>query len=177
MVTILPNGARLMLRALEPSDVDTLYIWENSPEMWNFGVFQAPYSRQQIWEYVRDYDSNPLKSGQLRLIIDVDGVSVGTVDLYDIDPTNSRAMVGVMIRKKFRRTGYALAALKLMADYAVGPLALRQLAATVAEDNTASLALFAKAGYEHTATLPRWVRRPTGFVASRIFQKSLKYVL
>lgn len=173
MNRILPDGSRLRLRAPEPSDVDTLYIWENSPEMWDFGFFQAPYSRQQIWEYIRDYDSNPLRCGQLRLIIDVDGAPAGSVDLYDVDPANRRAMVGVMVAGRFRRKGCALAALELMAQYAAGPLALYQLASTVAEDNAASVALFSKAGYELTATLPRWVRRGTAFVAAHILQRQL----
>ncbi|MCM1070642.1 MAG: GNAT family N-acetyltransferase [[Clostridium] fimetarium] len=169
----LKNGAILRLRAPEPSDVDTLYIWENSPEMWDYGFFQAPYSRQQIWEYIRDYDSNPLRSGQLRLIIEVGGEPAGSVDLYDIDTANRRAMVGVMVSARFRGMGCAAAALDLMAEYAAGPLALSQLAATVAEDNEASAALFAKAGYELTATLPRWVRRGSVFVSALIFQKQL----
>ena len=66
-----------------------------------------------------------------------------------------------------------MAALELMAQYAAGPLALYQLAATVAEDNAASVALFSKAGYELTATLPRWVRRGTAFVAAHILQRQL----
>ena len=71
MTTTLPDGSTLRLRALEPGDVDTLYLWENSPDMWEYGFFIAPYSRHQLWEYVRDYDADPLRSGQLRLMIDV----------------------------------------------------------------------------------------------------------
>ena len=171
MITTLPSGQTLRLRALEPGDVDTLYLWENSPEMWQFGFFQAPYSRHQLWEYIQNYDSDPLRSGQLRLIIDVDGVAAGAIDLYNIDTTNSRAMVGIRVSKTHRRKGIALAALGLIEEYTSGPLALRQLVSVVAEDNESSLALFGKAGFRHTATLPGWVRRQSRFVAARIFQK------
>ncbi len=173
MTTTLPDGSTLRLRALEPGDVDTLYLWENSPEMWEYGFFIAPYSRHQLWEYVRDYDADPLRSGQLRLMINVGGKTVGAADLYGIDTANRRAMVGVMVAKAHRRKGYALAAINLMADYAAGPLAMRQLASTVAEDNPSSLALFAKAGFKHTATLPLWVRRGSEFVSARVFQLEL----
>lgn len=173
MTTVLPSGSVLRLRALEPSDVDTLYLWENSPEMWQFGFFMAPYSRHQLWEYIQNYDSDPLRSGQLRLMIDVDGAPVGSVDLYNIDTANSRAMVGVMIGKAHRRKGFARSALAIMERYAAGPLALSQLASVVAEDNASSLCLFENAGYALTATLPRWVRRAEGFIAARVFQKTL----
>ena len=65
------------LRALEPTDVDCLYLWENNPEMWRFGFSPAPLSRHQIWEYISTYDSNPLSAGQLRLMIDCDGTAAG----------------------------------------------------------------------------------------------------
>lgn len=68
------------LRALEPSDVDRLYIWENNPDMWRYGFSPAPLSRHQIWEYVEKYDANPLAQGQLRLMIDTGNDTVGTLD-------------------------------------------------------------------------------------------------
>lgn len=171
MKTILPTGQHLSLRALEPEDLDALYLWENSPEMWQYGVFTAPYSRHQLWEYIQNYDSDPLHAGQLRLMVDVDGVAVGTTDLYNIDAANSRAMIGIMVSSRHRRNGYALAALGLLGQYAAGILALRQLASTVAEDNPGSVALFEKAGYRQTATLPSWVRRGRSYVDAFVFQK------
>lgn len=173
MIATLSSGSRLRLRALEPTDVDKLYLWENSPEMWQFGFFQAPYSRHQIWEYVSNYDSNPLNSGQLRLMIDIDGETAGAVDLYNIDATNSRAMIGIMVSEQYRRHGIGLAAVNLMGNYASEILSLRQLAALVAEDNIQSISLFKNAGYKHTATLPSWIKRTGSFVAAQLFQKLL----
>ncbi len=173
MIAKLPSGSQIRLRALEPADVDALYLWENSPEMRQFGAFQAPYSRLQLWEYVHNYDSNPLSSGQLRLMIDIDGSAAGAIDLYNIDATNSRAMVGIMVSKQHRRLGAGLAALNLICDYVSEALSIRQLAALVAEDNIPSANLFSKAGFQHTATIPSWIKRKENFASAMLFQKFL----
>lgn len=149
------------LRAPEPTDVDRLYLWENSPELWPYGCALAPLSRHQLWEYVHSYNANPLADGQLRLIIEHCGEPVGTADLYDIDIRNRRAFVGIMVTPPHRRTGIALEALRQLAHYCRTTLPLRQLAATVAADNLPSLALFRAAAYTHAATLPSWFLRPS----------------
>ncbi len=102
------------LRALEPIDVDTLYRWENDPAVWGVGSTMAPYSRKQLWDYVDSYDGDIFTARQLRLMITIpsgkDGEvkeTVGTVDLYDFDPVNSRCAVGILIAPEYRRRGYA----------------------------------------------------------------------
>ena len=137
---------KIILRAPEPSDVDRIYLWENNPEMWPCGAFRAPLSRHQIWEYVNNYDANPLSGGQLRLIIeagaDEEGegyTPCGIVDLYDIDPRDSRAFVGIMVAPDFRRKGIAAEALAQLEKYCRECLALRLLAAEVASDNQRSI--------------------------------------
>lgn len=171
----------IILRAPEPSDVDRLYIWENTPEMWPFGSFMAPMSRHQLWEYVRNYDANPLASGQLRLIIDfpaenrTETTSAGIIDLYDIDAKNSRAFVGIMIAPIHRRKGIARGALEKLDEYCLTCLGLRLLAAEVASDNQPSLNLFTSAGYSLTGRRPSWFRRGNSFVSCTQFQKQLLF--
>ncbi|MBD5224465.1 MAG: GNAT family N-acetyltransferase [Bacteroidales bacterium] len=164
----------IILRALEPSDIDTLYLWENTPEMWQYGVSQAPISRHQLWEYIRSYSANPLSEGQLRLMIASGNEKIGTVDLYDIDSRHGRAFVGIMIAPEYRRKGYGRAALSFLTEYCRDTLSLRLLAATIAETNNASLNLFKASGFTPEASLPGWIKE-TGnrYVAARIFIKEL----
>lgn len=164
----------ISLRALEPSDIDTLYIWENTPEIWRYGVSQAPVSRHQLWEYIRNYSANPIAEGQLRLLITSLDEKVGTVDLYDIDSRHSRAFVGIMIAPGYREKGYGRKAIEILTEYCRDTLSLRLIAATIAENNVPSLKLFAAAGFTHVATLPSWIKE-TGnrYVAARIFIKEL----
>ncbi len=152
------NSCHISLRALEPSDLDCLYLWENDPAMWCHGVSSAPYSRHQLWEYIHTYDADPLRSGQLRLVVTCGEKPVGCIDLYNIDPLNSRAFVGIMIATECRRTGYALQALTHINLYARAVLHLHQLIAVIATDNIPSVNLFSRAGYKHTATLHEWIK-------------------
>lgn len=165
---------RISLRALEPTDVDCLYIWENDPEMWRYGFSPAPYSRHQLWEYVQQYDANPLAQQQLRLMVDLDGTPVGTVDLYNIDIRNRHTFTGIMIAREHRRKNIAIEALRLLAEYCRNNLGLSKIAAAIAEDNEASLRLFAKAGYEHTAVIPAWIyRNGNNAIAAHLLVKTL----
>lgn len=174
-MTAMPTSEdTLILRAPEPDDVDRIYLWENDPGMWRYGYSPAPLSRHQIWEYVNRSDSDPVSQGELRLMMQADCDTVGAVDLYDIDMRNRRAFVGIMTAPLFRRRRYALRALRLMADYCRDNLGLERIAATVADDNPASLGLFAAAGFTCVAHLPDWVRRgKDSFVGARILMLHL----
>ena len=44
----------IYLRALEPSDIDKIFEWENNVELWNAGSTIAPFSRQKIIQYLKD---------------------------------------------------------------------------------------------------------------------------
>ncbi len=171
----------IFLRALEPSDVDCMYLWENDPEVWPFGGIHAPVSRHQLWEYANNYDANPFTAGQLRLIIEIydpgskSRVACGVLDLYDIDAVNSRTQVGIMVAPAWRGRGIAATALRLAEDYCRDRLGLSVIAAEVACDNLPSMNLFGKKrGFELIACRPSWFRRGDGFVEAALFQKSLR---
>ena len=96
-----------------------------------------------------------------------------TFDLYDIDPVNRRAMVGVMTDPSARRRGYALKALESVAEYCRDVPGLHQIAAMIGEDNEASFALFTRAGFRRTATLPGWYHHGKTYIDAIVMQKEL----
>ncbi|MDR2025972.1 MAG: GNAT family N-acetyltransferase, partial [Prevotellaceae bacterium] len=57
------------LRALEPSDIDLLYVWENDPATWTVGESIAPYSRFELEKYILS-EGDIYANKQLRLMID-----------------------------------------------------------------------------------------------------------
>ena len=44
--------ADIILRALEPEDLDFLYSIENDPDLWDVGCTNVPYSRHILSEYI-----------------------------------------------------------------------------------------------------------------------------
>ena len=166
-----PVGFRL--RALEPEDVDCMYRWENTPGMWRHGCSPAPLSRHLIWEYVNNYEADPFVAGQLRLIVESDGVAVGAVDLYDVDRLNRRAMVGVMIEEGSRRRGLGRRALAELSAYCADVLGLHQLGAIVEAGNAPSHRLFAGSGFVECGMLAQWFRRGREFADAVMYQRLL----
>jgi diamine N-acetyltransferase len=139
-----------------------LYEQENNPEVWGAGSTLAPYSRHTLQQYLQDAQQSIYATRQLRLMVDVlqeDGVrvTVGAVDLFDFDPQNLRAEVGIIIyAPPFRRKGYATQAMRQLIRYAAGALQLHQLHCSVAESNEASVALFRKVGFEISGVKKDW---------------------
>lgn len=164
----------MRLRALEPIDVDTLYRWENDPAVWGVGSTLAPYSRKQLWDYIDSYDGDIFVAGQLRLMIELPtGETIGTADLYDFDAVNSRCAVGILIAPPYRRQGHGLAALVALADYCRTRLSLHQLYSIAGADNTASRALFERAGYTISGRLRSWLRSANTYTDAYLYQKML----
>ena len=63
------ENRKLRLRALEPEDAEMMYEAESDPAAWRYSDYLAPMSREMLREYALTYDADPLRSGQLRLII------------------------------------------------------------------------------------------------------------
>ncbi len=97
--TPLLSDARITLRAPEPDDLELLYAWENDTRLWTVGRANAPYSRSQLAEYISNYDADIYSQRQLRMIIVENATSqpIGAIDLYDFDPLNLRAGVGILV--------------------------------------------------------------------------------
>ena len=45
-------GKKIILRAVEPSDIDLIYTWENDPDNWFVSNTRTPYSREIIKKYI-----------------------------------------------------------------------------------------------------------------------------
>lgn len=175
MTTFLSDDV-ITLRAVEPDDIDLLMEWENDSSEWLSSANIAPYSRKQMWAYIDNYSADIAVDGQLRLMIveNVGRAIVGMVDLFDYDPINRRASVGIFVCRSARGHGIARHALDTIGRYASGRLMLAQLVVTISADNEASLALFGSVGYAEAGRLRQWYVRPCsvgGYVDAIICQK------
>ena len=169
------KGKRLLLRAVEPSDIDLLYQWENDPLIWKVSNTITPYSRFQIEEYVMNVQNDIYSSRQLRLMIvghstEIEGKAVGAIDLFDFEPFHLRAGIGILVREEFRRNGYASETLELLIQYAFKILNLKQLYSNIAPINTSSISLFEKFGFERCGIKKDWIRSGNGWMEEWMYQ-------
>ena len=159
------------LRALEPCDIELLYLWENDPEVWRVGGTTAPLSLERSAQFVAEQSYDLYATRQMRLVIEAEGVAVGTLDIVDFDPQHLRFGIGILIyAPEARRKGYAHAAIEAIKTYARDTLMLKQIWASVAADNEASIALFERCGFERCGTRKSWLRHPHGYTDQYEYQ-------
>lgn len=165
----------ICLRALEPNDIDTLYVWENDTRLWSVGVTIAPLSYKQLSDYVNNYDGDIFSAKQLRLmIVEIkSGQAVGTLDFFDFDAINNHCGIGIMIAENYRRRGYGFRALRLGEEYCCSRLSLKQLYCMVGEQNLASQMLFEKAGFQKAGRLKSWLLSGGRYDDAIFYQKIL----
>lgn len=167
------QGPNIVLRALEPEDLDFLYTLENDTDIWEISGTKAPYSRHVLKKYLDNAIKDIYEVKQLRLAIcDKENKLLGLVDLFDFDPGNRRAGVGIVIRSdEDRNKGVGTEALKILEEYAFNILNLRQIYANVGEDNEPSLHLFKRLGYEEAGVRKDWLRTGDGYKSEVLLQK------
>ncbi len=163
----------ILLRAVEPDDLDTLYMLENATERSEAGFTSAPCSRFELKHYIDSYSSDIFAVRELRLMIEArdTGRTVGVIDISDFEPRDRRGFVGIAIIESERRRGFGRAALGLLCDYASEVLGMHQLVAQIASDNDASVALFTSCGFRTCGSLRSWIRRGRHYCDALIFQR------
>ncbi len=147
----------IILRAPEPRDVDFLYHLENDEKLWHVSQTLRPFSRFEMEQYVLMAEKDPYETHQVRFMIELtSGETVGTIDLFDIDPHNRRAGVGIVIVDKFRKKGYAVTTLEILKSYCFNHLNLHQLFCNIEGHNTNSLELFKNSGFKIAGLKKDW---------------------
>ena len=156
------------LRKIEPSDLPFLYQWENDASAWADGSNHNPLSQQDLRDYIASTTGDIYKDGQLRLIIEDEGVTVGCMDLFDFDPRNRKAAIGMYVAPEYRGKGVGRRALEQLEAYAFGHLNLRLLYAVIATSNIPCSALYKTAGYLPSSPLPAWTLESDAVIWTKI---------
>lgn len=160
----------IKLRKLEPADLPFLYQWENDASSWADGNNHNPLSQQDLRDYIASTTGDIYRDGQLRLIIEEipTNLTLGCIDLFDFDPRNRKAAIGMYIAPEFRGKGVGKAAVQELEKYAFGYLNLRLLYAVIATDNVACSALYKSAGYQSSSPLKGWTLESDAVIWQKI---------
>ncbi|MBU1370699.1 MAG: GNAT family N-acetyltransferase [Bacteroidetes bacterium] len=166
------QSENISLRATEPADAPSIYHWENDRSVWQVSDTIMPYSLFQIEQFILN-NTDLFSSKQIRLMIDskVSKQTIGCIDLYDFDPFHERIGLGLLIAEPFRNKGFAGEAISLIEQYIFATLQLNQIYCLIGADNTHSIKLFEKAGYERCGVRKVWIKTPKGFIDQLEYQK------
>lgn len=157
MITL--KGKNIYLRALESIDIEFVYAVENDETIWEVSHTQTPYSRFLIRQYLKNAQQDIYEAKQLRLAIcNIENENaIGLIDIFDFDPKNNRAGIGILIKDtKHRSQGVGSEALELVIKYCFVHLNLHQLYANISTENKASLRLFTKFEFFEVGTKKEW---------------------
>ena len=161
----------IRLRALEPSDLEVLYIWENDPDVWRVSGTLSPISRERLAHFIEEQSYDIYTTRQMRLIIEAEGMIVGSLDIFDFDPQHRRFGIGILIYEDdYRRKGYAKEVITEVVKYGRNTLDLKQIWATIAADNIASIALCERCGFTKCAHRKEWLNRGGEFIDELEYQ-------
>ena len=138
----------ILLRTLESADLDFLLNLENDRTLWKVSGTTKPFSEKEIINYISHAKQDIAISEQFRFVIDMDGIAIGCIDLYEYNWIKQTAGVGIVILKKYRRKGFAKQALESLINYAWTKLRLKQLHTGIFSDNKSSLSLFKSVGFQ-----------------------------
>ncbi|SFS56833.1 diamine N-acetyltransferase [Zhouia amylolytica] len=170
------KGNKVFLRALEPSDIDFLYKLENDTTVWEVSETLSPYSKFVLEEYLANAHRDIYEVKQLRLAINtLKKELIGFIDLFDFDPKNKRAGIGIIILNEANRgKGLGEEALRLLITYGFEHLGLHQVYCNIAESNKPSISLFKKLGFEEIGVKKDWKWTSRGYLNEILYQKIKK---
>lgn len=166
-------GKKIVLRAVEPEDLDLLLEWENDQENWVLSGTLNPFSKSLMKSYIENTHLTIYQTNQYRFMIElVDSkICIGSIDIFDFDPFHKRAGLGILIgSKNYRGKGYAKEALTLIVNYCFNHLDLHQLFCNILSDNEISLNLFQHQGFVQCGNKKDWIRDKSDFKDEIILQ-------
>ena len=153
------KGKNIFLRALESEDINYLFFIENNEKYWSISDSQIPFSRYLLNRYLKNSNMDIYEAKQLRLVItNFQNITIGLIDLFDIDFKNNRAGVAIIINEKMRSKGFAREALELLIQYSKTHLSLHQLYCNILEDNSHSINLFKSVEFKQVGLKKDWIK-------------------
>ncbi len=154
------TNKNIQLRALEPEDLELLYLWENNSSLWLLSNTTVPISKHQLVQLIQDASLSIFDTKQLRLMIEsrLTKEAIGCIDLFDFDAQNKKAGIGILIYdSNFRNHGFGSQALSTMIDYAFEFLQLHQLYCNILTDNEPSIKVFTQMGFQIVGKKLDWI--------------------
>ena len=166
------SDGNISIKIAEPEDAAQIYRWENDRSLWRVSETVSPTSYFQVEQFLLG-NSDLLANRQQRLMVCLKGAKhpIGSIDLFDYDPINSRIGIGILIENEYRGKGFATAALQLCLEYLFNDLLVHQVHCIVDVSNVESQHVFSKLGFIEGGRRKDWIKTPEGYLDVIFYQK------
>ena len=141
------SGSRVILRAIERSDIPTFVRWFNDPEVTKHLQLYLPMSLAQEERWFEKY----LQDQQQHIfgIETLDGKLIGNIGLENISWKDSHAELGIVIGEKdYWGKGYGTEAITTFLDFVFRQMNLHRVYLRVFEDNERAIRCYEECGFE-----------------------------
>ncbi len=137
------------LRPLAAADAEALFVAHGDPEVHLHWSSPAHGDVEQTRRYIEE--TLAMRGAHAWAITEDGGEALGRVALFV--PREGVGEIGILLRRAACGRGLASKALGLVEEYAFSELRLHRLVADVDPENSASLSLFERAGFQREGLL------------------------
>lgn len=137
------------LRPLELSDAAALFVAHSDPEVHHFWSGPAHADVEETARYMRA--TLDLPGAQVWAVTEDGGEALGRIALFVL--REGVGEIGIILRREASGRGLASKALSLVVEHGFATLDLHRIMADVDPDNTSSLSLFLRAGFQREGLL------------------------
>ena len=139
---------KIKLRTLLPTDLEFLQKIENDRRLWEYGSDRKIFTKEELTNYIKNSSEKIQIAKQFRFVVDYNNTPVGFIDLFEYK--DSSAGVGIIIDKEYQKRGFASESLRLLIDYSLEDLKLKNLHCKISKSNLRSIQLFTSSGFTFT---------------------------
>ncbi len=136
---------KIKLRTLLSTDLEFLQKIENDKNLWEYGSDRKKFTKEELTNYIKNSSEKIQKAKQFRFVVDYNNTPVGFVDLFEYK--DSSAGVGIIIDEEYQKRGFASESLRLLIDYSLEDLKLKNLHCKISKSNLRSIQLFTSSGF------------------------------
>ena len=158
------TDGRLLLRPFEPEDAPAVRAACDDPDVAHWiHRLPAPYTLADAEWFIADARERLLRNERARLAVSdaASGELLGSISL-DLFADREAAEMGYWVKRGARRRGVALAAARLVGDWAFGELAIERLELLTYPGNDISQALASRLGFTREGLLHGFLETEPG---------------
>lgn len=142
----------IKLRPLEREDLRFVHSLDNDATVMRYW-FEEPF--ESFMELSQIYEKHIHDQMERRFIIDLDGDSIGLVELIEINHVHRRAEFQVIIDPRQQGKGYASIVTRMAIEYAFYVLNLNKVYLRVDQENARAIHIYEKIGFQTEGILKK----------------------
>ncbi len=165
------RGQIVRLRAVEPSDWEVHFIWNQDSDMTRqLDHVWFPQSREATKRWAEKAAAADTSGNNFHFEVEnLAGELVGVIGTHDCDPRNGTFSYGVAIRPEHQRQGYASDAIRVVLRYYFEELRYQKATVHIYGFNEASIHLHERLGFQQEGLLRRMVYTRGQFFDALVF--------